>query len=116
MFSTWCRERELDPVNCLVASVLEFLQDHFPAGLTPSTLKVYVAVIAAFHAPLDVGPLGRHQLVVHFLRGAWRMRPATRFRFPTWDLAVVLEGLSLAPFEPIKSATVKNLTFKMVFL
>ncbi len=58
VFSTWCRERGLDPVNCPVASVLEFLQDRFSAGLTPSTLKVYVAAIAAFHAPLDVGPAG----------------------------------------------------------
>ncbi len=114
VFSRWCGERGLDPVNCPVASVLEFVQDHLSAGLTPSTLKVYVAAIAAFHAPLDVGPLGRHQLVVHFLRGAWRMRTCSRV--PTWDLAVVLEGLSLASFEPIKSATVKNLTFKMVFL
>ncbi len=96
--------------------MLEFLQDRFSAGLTPSTLRVYVAAIAAFHAPLDVGPLGRHQLVVRFLRGAWRMRPATRSRVPTWDLAVVLEGLSLAPFEPLELATTKNLTFKMVFL
>ncbi len=114
--STWCRERELDPVNCPVASVLEFLQDRFSAGLTPSTLRVYVAAIVAFHAPLDVGPLRRHQLVVRFLRGAWRMRPATRSRVPTWDLAVVLEGLSLAPFEPLELAMAKNLTFKMVFL
>ncbi len=84
--------------------MLEFLQDRFSAVLTPSTLKVYVAAIVAFHAPLDVGHLGRHQLVVRFLRGAWRMRPA-------WDLSVVLEELSLAPFEPIESATAKNLTF-----
>ncbi len=96
--------------------MLEFLQDHFSVGLTPSTLRVYVAAIAAFHAPLDVGPLGRHQLVGRFLRGAWRMRPATRSSVPTWNLAVVLEGLSLAPFEPLELATAKNLTFKMVFL
>jgi len=25
VFATWCRELELDPVNCPVASVLEFL-------------------------------------------------------------------------------------------
>ncbi|CAM4574274.1 unnamed protein product [Leuciscus chuanchicus] len=31
---------QLDPVNCPVASVLEFLQDHLSAGLSPSTLKV----------------------------------------------------------------------------
>ena len=99
----------MDPVNCPVASVLEFLQDHCSAGLTPSTLKVYVAAIAAFHAPLGDGPLGRHQLFVRFLRGAQRMRPAARTGVPTWDLAVVLEGLVEAPFEHLESAEVKNL-------
>ncbi len=52
VFSTWCRECRLDPVTCPVASVLEFLQDRFSAGLIPSTLKVYVDAIAAFHVPL----------------------------------------------------------------
>lgn len=116
VFHTWCGERRLDPVNCPVASVLEFLQDRFSAGLSPSTLKVYVAAVSAFHAPVDGGPLGRHQLVIRFLRGAWRMRPAIRSRVPAWDLAIVLEGLSLAPFEPLESASPKDLTLKMVFL
>ncbi|XDV16326.1 hypothetical protein PO909_016093 [Leuciscus waleckii] len=109
-------EREVDPVNCPVASVLEFLQDRFSAGLAPSTLKVYVASISAFHAPLGDGPLGRQQLVVCFLRGAWRMRPAARTRVPTWDLAVVLEGLVEAPFEQLESAEAKNLSLKVAFL
>ncbi len=55
-----------------------------------STLKVYAAAVAAFHAPLYVEPLGRHQLFMCFLRGAWRMRPATCSIVPNWDLAVVL--------------------------
>ncbi|XP_039524680.1 uncharacterized protein LOC120477243 [Pimephales promelas] len=116
VFIDWCRRREVDPVNCPVASVLEFLQDRFSSGLTPSTLKVYVAAIAAFHAPLGDGSLGRHQLIVRFLRGAWRMRPAARTRVPSWDLAVVLEGLAEAPFEPLESAEAKNLTLKVAFL
>ncbi|XDV44746.1 hypothetical protein PO909_012986 [Leuciscus waleckii] len=101
------RDREVDPVNCPVASVLEFVQDRFSAGLTPSTLKVYMAAIAAFHAPLGDGPLGRHQLVVRFLRGARTVRPVARTRVPTWDLAVVLEGLVEAPFEPLPGYVTK---------
>ncbi|KAL0152747.1 hypothetical protein M9458_052470 [Cirrhinus mrigala] len=38
--------------NCPVGTVLEFLQDRFSAGLAHSTLKVYVAAISAYHAPL----------------------------------------------------------------
>jgi len=43
------------------------------------------------------------------------MRPATRSRVPAWELAVVLEGLSLTPFEPLQSASPKDI-MKMVFL
>jgi len=82
VFVTWCRELGLNPVNCPVASVLGFLQDRFSKGLSPSTLRVYVAAIAVFHAPLSDGPLGRHQLVIRFLLGTWRMRPAARSRVP----------------------------------
>ncbi len=47
VFTSWCSEHQLDPVNCPVGAVLEFLQDWFTAGLAPSTLKVYVAAISA---------------------------------------------------------------------
>ncbi len=43
VFTSWCSDHQLDPVNCPVGTVLESLQDRFTAGQTPSTLKVYVA-------------------------------------------------------------------------
>ncbi len=47
VFTSRCSDHQLDPVNCPVGTVLEFLQDRFTAGLAPSTLKVYVAAISA---------------------------------------------------------------------
>ena len=35
---------------------------------------------------------------------------------PSWNLSLVLHQLTKAPFEPIKEASLKHLTFKMVFL
>lgn len=64
LFISWCGERQLDPVNCLIDSVLEFLQEEFSTGLTPSTLKVYVAVIAAYPALLGGQSL-------HYALGSW---------------------------------------------
>jgi len=32
-------------------------------------------------------------------------------RVPTWDLAVVLEGLVEAPFKPLESVAAKNLSY-----
>ncbi len=42
--------------------MLEFLQDRFTAGLAPSTLKVYVTAISAYHIPLGVMSLGKTPL------------------------------------------------------
>ncbi len=116
IFASWCSDHQLDPVNCPVGTVLEFLQDRFTAGLAPSTLKVYVAAISAYHIPLGGTSMGNEPLVSRFLRGTMRLRPAARTRVPTWDLAIVLQGLSLAPFEPLEEVPAKFLTLKALFL
>ncbi|CAM4725781.1 unnamed protein product [Leuciscus chuanchicus] len=116
LFSTWCRDRNLNPVNCPIGTVLDFLQDRFSAGLSPSTLKVYVAAISAYHTPLTGTSVGRDPLIIRFLRGTLRLRPVLHSRAPAWDLAIVLEGLALAPFEPIEEVSEKFLTLKTLFL
>ncbi len=58
LVASWCSDHQLDPVNCPVGTVLEFLQDRFTARLTPSTLKVYVAAISAYHIPLGGMSMG----------------------------------------------------------
>ncbi|KAL0161370.1 hypothetical protein M9458_045095, partial [Cirrhinus mrigala] len=116
LFTSWCGRRQQNPVNCPVGSVLEFLQDRLSAGLSHSTLKVYVAAIAAYHAPLGGLSVGRNPLVTRFLRGALRLRPPVRPRVPSWDLSVVLEALCLPPFEPLEEISDSHLSFKTSFL
>ncbi|XDV19288.1 hypothetical protein PO909_024787 [Leuciscus waleckii] len=43
VFERWCVINNADPVNCQIASVLEFLQEKLSTGTCPATLKVYVA-------------------------------------------------------------------------
>ncbi len=93
LFTSWCRDRQLDPVNCPGSSVLEILQARLSAGLTHSTLKVYVAAITTYHAPLGGQSVGRHLLVTRFFRGALRLRP------PLWSR---MEALCKPPFEPFR--------------
>ncbi|KAL0173474.1 hypothetical protein M9458_029442, partial [Cirrhinus mrigala] len=107
LFTSWCGRHQQDPVNCPVGSVLEFLQDRLSAGLTHSTLKVYVAAIAAYHTPLGGLSVGKNPLVTRFLRGALRLRPPVRPRIPSWDLP---------PFEPIEEIADRFLTIKTVLL
>ncbi len=53
VFSTWCTSRGADPEVCDISLILSFLQELLEKGRSPSTLKVYVAAIAASHAPID---------------------------------------------------------------
>ncbi len=115
VFESWCLTRAIDPVNCPVGPVLEFLQERLTAGAAATTLRVYVAAIAALRE-LDEIPLGRHRLVSAFMRGARRLRPVRPTAVPSWDLSVVLEGLVTAPFEPLESASDRILTLKVVLL
>ncbi len=111
VFESWCLVHAVDPVNCPVSSVLEFLQHKFTAGAAATTLRVYVAAITV-RTDSDNVPLGRHRLVSSFMRGAKRLRPVHPPGFPSWDLSVVLKGL----LEPLESVSVRILTLKVTLL
>ncbi len=91
--------------------MLEFLHAPFSTGLTHSTLKVYVAAIAAYHAPL-----GGQLLPPGYTFPPRCDEAQARSRVPHWDLAVVLEALCRPPFEPIEDLSDRLLTLKTVFL
>ncbi len=107
LFVDWCSPRREDPHRCPIAVVLSFLQDGLERRLSPSTLKVYVAAIAAHHDEVDGKSLGKHDLVIRFLRGARRLNPPRPHLVPSWDLPSVLSALRGAPFEPLLSVELK---------
>ncbi len=49
VFSTWCHNRQEDPVTCPIELVLRFLQSLLYSERSTSTIKVYTAAIALFH-------------------------------------------------------------------
>ncbi len=101
VFESWCLSRAIDPVNCPVGPVLEFLQERMTAGAAATTLRIYVAAIAA-RRELNEIPLGRHRLVSAFMHGVRRLRPARPTAVPSWDLSVVLDGLVMdGPFRAL---------------
>ncbi len=116
LFATWCSSRREDPRRCTIGVVLSFLQERLERRLSPSTLKVYVAAIAAHHDAVDGRSLGKHDLIVRFLKGARRMNPSRPPLVPSWDLSIVLAGLQRGPFEPLDSVELKFLSLKIALL
>ncbi len=99
--------------------VLRFLQCRLDSGSLRSTLKVAaknVAAIASYRSPLSRQSIGRHALVVSFLKEARRLHPPCPPSIPPWDLKVVSRALSQPPFEPLASVDLKELSFKTVLL
>ncbi len=115
VFESWCLARAIDPVNCPVGPVLEFLQERLTAGAAATTLRVYVAAIAARRELVET-PLGRHRMVSAIMHGVRRLRPVWPTAVPSWDLSVVLEGLVTATFKPLESASERILTLKVTLL
>ncbi len=100
----------------MIGVVLSFLQERLERRLSPSTLKVYVAAITAHHDAVDGRSLGKHNLIVRFLKGARRMNPSRSPLVPSWDLSIVLAGLQRGPFESLDSVELKFLSLKTVLL
>ncbi len=87
LFVEWCCSHQEDPRRCSIRAVLSFLQQGLERRLSPSTLKVYVAAISAYHDPVEGKSVGKHNLVVRFLRGARRLNPP---RPPLYPLGIWL--------------------------
>ena len=54
--------------------------------------------------------------LTHLLDSFHRDKPKGRRGVPSWNLSLVLHQLTKAPFEPLRKASLKHLTFKTVFL
>ncbi len=116
VFSSWCLNRGENPSTSELAVVLSFLQELLDKGRSHSTLKVFVAAIAAFHAPIAGQSVGRDNSVVRFLKGARRLNPPRPLTVPTWDLPTVLRALKGPPFEPLQSTNLRSLSLKTALL
>lgn len=74
------------------------------------------AWLSANHAPLREQSLRRDQMITRFLHGTQSLRPVSHTRNTAWDLAIVLDGLSIVLFEPIETVQVKFVALKVFLL
>ncbi len=91
--------RREDAQRCTIGIVLSFLQERLEHRLSSSTLRAYVAAIAAHHDAVDGRFLVKQDLIVRFPRGVRRLHPPRPPLVPSWDLSIVLAGLQRSPVE-----------------
>ncbi len=86
------------------------------AACTASGAWLCLSAIAAHHDAVDSRSLGKHDLIVRFLKGARRMNPSRSPLVPSWDLSIALAGLQRGPFEPLDSVELNFLSLKTALL
>ncbi len=115
-FNSWCRERQKDPYTATLVDCASFLTHLFHLGLQYRTIAGYRSMLSSVLTPIDNTPVGQHPYIIRLLKGVFNSRPPVVKLSPEWDLQKVLDMLVKAPFEPLKDADLKWLTFKTVFL
>ena len=96
--------------------------EHEPACLAPGAKAIWEQGSSAQVATRIEAP--QRQSTRFIYKAKWsvlldsfhRDRPTGRQGIPSWNLSLVLHQLTKAPFEPLWKASLKHLTFKMVFL
>ena len=116
IFTKWCVTNQVDFRSPPVKSVADFLMYLFEdKKLQPSTIDGYRSAIADKLGDTTVN-ISKSDNLTRLLESFHRDRPKVRRGIPSWNLSLVLHQLTKAPFEPLREASLKHLTFKTVFL
>ena len=116
IFTKWCISNQVDFRSPPIKSVADFLLYLFEVRkLQPSTIDGYWSAIADKLGNLTVN-ISKDDNLTRLLESFHRDRPKGRRGIPSWNLSLVLHRLTKAPFEPLREASLKHLTFKTVFL
>ena len=116
LFEKWCRENSVDFFTPSVKQISDFFMYLYQdLNRRPSTIDGYRTAIVD-----TLGPTAQHiahNADLHRLLSSFhRDRPKSSRNLPKWNLSVVLNELTKAPFEPMKDSDLKHLTLKTAFL
>ena len=116
VFVRWCQTSQVDFRSPSIKHIADFLLHLFQEkNLQPSTIEGYRSAIAdkLGNSSLNVS---KDEYLTRLLDSFHRDRPKGRRGIPSWNLSLVLHQLTKPPFEPLRKASLKHLTFKTVFL
>ena len=117
LFEKWSSENSVDFSTPSVKKISDFFFMYLYQDLNrrPSTINGYRSAIVD-----TLGPTAHHiahNADLHRLLSSFhRDCPKSSRNLPKWNLSVVLNELTNAPFEPMKDTDLKHLTLKTAFL
>ena len=116
IFRGWCRGRGVAPVNATVPVVVDFLiylrQDK---GLSVPAVKGYSSALNSVLA-LKGRDLSASREITMLLRSFARSVNPVELRPPAWDVSLVLQSVTGAPYEPLRTCEERFLCQKTLFL
>ena len=115
-YRSWCRAKGHSisrPSFSKVADFLLWLRRH--KRLSVSSVMGYRSMLSAVFR-FQLPGLSSHPVLRDLLRSFRLEAPSHPLRPPAWDLAAVLAFLNSAVFEPLRLASLRNLTEKVLFL
>ena len=116
IFCGWCRGRGVAPVNATVPVVVDFLIHlRHDKGLSTSAVKGYSSALNSVLA-LKGRDLASSREITMLLRSFSRSVDSAELRPPAWDVALVLQSLTGAPYEPLRTCDERFLAQKTLFL
>ena len=116
VFVRWCEEHKVDFRSPSIKQIADFLLYLFQEKhLQPSTIDGYRTAISDKIGNGQVN-IGKDENLTRLLDSFHRDKRKGRRGVPSWNLSLVLHQLTKPPFEPLRKASLKHLTFKTVFL
>ena len=112
-WSNFCKREGLDPYNAQVERVLEFLYDLYQTNIGYSALNTARSALSTV-LKSDGEPIGKHPLIIRFLRGVFNEKPALPRNKVIWDPVIVLNFFKEKSKD--ENLSIKELTLKLVTL
>lgn len=114
-FIGWCDRKQIDPIQCPINFILDFLAELSDKGYAYRTINSHRSAISAYHSEIDGKPVGQHSKVCALIRGVFNQNPPQpRYNF-TWDVQIVLQFIK-RNWGKSEALSDKELTYKLVML
>ena len=116
LFCGWCRGRGVAPVNATVPLIVDFLVHlRRDKGLSVSAIEgCHSALNSAF--VLKGMDLADSRPISMLIRSFSKPVRPEELHPPAWDVTLVLQSLTRAPYEPLQTVDERFLAQKMLFL